>query len=279
MAGDKDEKKITVLQKLDARKEERENKKKKTDHVALSVLVDQFTAEFNQKCKNIDALISQVEKSQADEREALFLDIKQSINTAQQFIADNSGMLPAYDMAFNKDRIAKLSDKFQEVQEKFGEKKKFRLRRGPKSDKPAKEKKTADEKSPQIVSKAVPLDGGIVVSDETGKELTLKSEVNLKDVNMSNLTNCTVHIYGSPSTVHLSNLTGCKLYLGPVQTSIFLDACVESEFHIACQQLRAHNSNNCKIYIHVTSRSIIEDCTAMEFAPYDFTYAGIDEDY
>jgi len=282
MAGDKDEKKITVLQKLDARKEERENKKKKTDHVALSVLVDQFTSEFNQKCKHIDALISQVEKAPGDQREALFLEIKQSINTAQQFIADNSGMLPAYDMAFNKERLGKLSDKFREVQEQFGEKKKFKLRRGPKSDKPAKEKKAADDKSSQrgpVAKDAVPLDGGVVVSGETGKELTLKSEVNLKDVNMSNLTNCTVHIYGSPSTVHLSNLTGCKLYLGPVQTSIFLDACVESEFHIACQQLRAHNSTNCKIYIHVTSRSIIEDCTGMQFAPYDFTYDGIDEDY
>jgi len=285
MPGEND-KKMTVLQKLDARKEERE-KKKKTDHVALNVLVDRFTAEYNQKCKRIEAQISQLETAQPSQREALFLDIKEGINAAQKFLADNSGMLPAYDMAFNKERISKLSEKFQEKQDQLGEKKKFKLRRAPKSDKPGKGKKVSDTKSTVIIptkQEGVALeggtDGGMSLADETGKEFTLKSkDVNLKDVNMSNLTNCTVHLYGSPSTVHLNNISRCKLYLGPVQTSIFMDKCVDSEFHIACQQLRAHNSTNCRIYIHVTSRSIIEDCTGMQFAPYDFTYSGIDEDY
>jgi len=72
MAGDNDEKKITVLQKLDARKEEREKKKKKTDHVALSVLVDQFTAEFNQMQKYRFPDITSRECSSRPERNALF---------------------------------------------------------------------------------------------------------------------------------------------------------------------------------------------------------------
>ena len=57
-----------------------------------------------------------------------------------------------------------------------------------------------------------------------------------------------------------------------VTSSVFAHDCNECVFAFACQQLRLHSSIDCTIYIHVTSRSIIEDCTKIRVAPYNWSY-------
>ena len=47
-------------------------------------------------------------------------------------------------------------------------------------------------------------------------------------------------------------------------------------FHFLLQ-LRVHRTTRSTVCVHVTSSGIIEDCSDMQFAPYNFSYEGIEE--
>ena len=44
-------------------------------------------------------------------------------------------------------------------------------------------------------------------------------------------------------------------------------------------QLRVHVTVDSIFYLHVTSRAIIEDCSRVKFAPYAWTYPGIQDHF
>jgi len=113
-----------------------------------------------------------------------------------------------------------------------------------------------------------------------GELLKLSSaDVEQKDVVLSSLTGCRVVIQGSPSTVHITSIRDCVILCGPTSGSVFVDDCQESVIVVACHQLRVHRTSSTSFYLHVTSRAIIEDCSSVQFAPYNWTYAHLDEDF
>lgn len=110
--------------------------------------------------------------------------------------------------------------------------------------------------------------------------LTLSNaDVEKKDVVLSSLTGCRVLIQGSPSTVHVTSVQDCIILCGPTSGSVFVDDCLKSTIVVACHQLRVHRTSNTSFYLRVTSRAIIEDCSSVQFAPYNWMYAGLDEDF
>jgi hypothetical protein len=104
-------------------------------------------------------------------------------------------------------------------------------------------------------------------------------ESNAKDLKLDNIENCLIEIYGTPNTLQINNLLNCKVFCGPITTSIFISNCRNCLFKIACQQLRVHMTSKCDIYLHVTSRAIIEDSNGLRFAPYDWSYDNITQDF
>jgi len=105
------------------------------------------------------------------------------------------------------------------------------------------------------------------------------TDVEKKDVVLSSLTGCRVIIQGSPSTVHITSVRDCTVLCGPTSGSVFVDDCEKSIIVVACHQLRVHRTSSTSFYLHVTSRAIIEDCSLVQFAPYNWTYAHLDEDF
>jgi len=105
------------------------------------------------------------------------------------------------------------------------------------------------------------------------------TDVEKKDVMLSSLSGCRVLIRGCPSTVHITSVRDCIVLCGPTSGSVFVDDCQKSVFVVACHQLRVHRTSNTDFYLHVTSRAIIEDCSAVQFAPYNWIYADLDEDF
>lgn len=105
------------------------------------------------------------------------------------------------------------------------------------------------------------------------------SDVEKKDVVLSSLTGCRVIIQGSPSTVHITLVRDCVILCGPTSGSVFVDDCQKCVIVVACQQLRVHRTQSTSFYLHVTSRAIIEDCSSVQFAPYNWTYMHLDEDF
>lgn len=118
------------------------------------------------------------------------------------------------------------------------------------------------------------------VQNRHGEEIVLDhAAVDNQDITISNLTDCIVRIVGHPGTLQVSHLTNCIVLCGPVCRSIFADHCTRVKFSFGCQQLRLHSSSACDIYMHVTSRAIIEDCTNVRVAGDYYRYDGIEADY
>jgi hypothetical protein len=51
--------------------------------------------------------------------------------------------------------------------------------------------------------------------------------------------------------------------------SVLVSNCSNTTFYITAQQVRIHNSRECNFYLRASSSPIIEQCSAMHFAPLD----------
>lgn len=116
-------------------------------------------------------------------------------------------------------------------------------------------------------------------SKKSHKKILLTSEMaNNQDLTLSELNDCIIVIQGHPGSLQISKIKNCVLVCGPVARSIFADNCVGCTFAFSCQQLRLHTSSDCNIYLHVTSRGIIEDTTDIRITPYNYNYDNYDND-
>lgn len=116
--------------------------------------------------------------------------------------------------------------------------------------------------------------------DITNQSLAMESEqVDDEDLQLINLTGCTVDLRGSPSTVHLKDITDCTVNIGPAKTSVFISDCTNCKFNICAQQLRIHTTTASEFYACTTSKAIIEDSTQLRFGAYNYVYEGIEKDF
>ncbi|XP_028311260.1 protein XRP2-like isoform X2 [Gouania willdenowi] len=104
-------------------------------------------------------------------------------------------------------------------------------------------------------------------------------EISKHVVLLTHLTHCKVRLFGSPSTVHLKHIEDCEILCGPVASSFLIDHCTNSTLAFPCQQLRIHNTTNTQVYVHVTSRAIVENCSGVGFAPFTWSYPRLEEDF
>lgn len=202
----------------------------------------------------------------------------------QKFVNDSMLFLTPYELRRAQAALHKLQTALAELREECLPKKKFAFRARSK----AADKESADAPSPEA---AAPARSGSEVHEAAASEqcgfshmdgvrLTKTAEeIQRRDVLLCHLTDCKVRLYGSPSTLHLRHIDGCEILCGPVSSSVFVDQCRNSTLAFPCQQLRTHNTTDTQVYLHVTSRAIIEDCQGISFAPFSWSYPTLDEDF
>jgi hypothetical protein len=118
------------------------------------------------------------------------------------------------------------------------------------------------------------------VSRKSNQRILLsEQEANDQDLTLSELENCVVLIHGHPGSLQLSKIKNCVVICGPVARSIFADNCEDCTFSFICQQLRLHTSKACQIYLHVTSRAIMEDSTEIQFTPNNYSYDDSEQNF
>ncbi|CAG8469625.1 6011_t:CDS:2 [Paraglomus occultum] len=126
----------------------------------------------------------------------------------------------------------------------------------------------------------------ITLHDEQGKYFDIKSLVALDadnkivDFQLSNLTDCIVNLVSADiiiGAIHIKNLKNTLIMSGPVGSSILSHGCERCVFLVGCHQFRMHDSIKMKIYLHVTSHPIIEDCREIQFAPYTLAVDGLEQ--
>ena len=279
-----DERKTLMTDKLNRRDDERladvqKRKEQRENAAAKNESADFFQENFNRARNELEAGLIQSDGMETSKLSAHFDSLVISLQKMQKFVGDSSMFLAAYEVQKAHEALSKLQSAIQDRREVMIPKKKFAFK--------AKKKAVVDKPVTVVADERIQHKPSINVqitdcsfSDMSNQTLTKHStDTNQKDVALARLTNCTVKLYGSPSAVHVNNMKNCKIFSGPVSGSVFIDDCKDCVFILACQQLRVHTTTDTNCYLHVTSRAIIEDSTRLQFAPYNWTYDGLDDHY
>ncbi|KAJ3658727.1 hypothetical protein Zmor_010451 [Zophobas morio] len=272
--------KINLITKRDVERklELQKRKEDKSNLAADNEKLGYFEKTFANKRTHIENLLMH---SNTIEKHVLpdhFNDISKEILLLQKYVANSNIFLRSYDIKKCQESIQELTNKLKELEDELLPKKKFgfKNRTKPKVNNKKLERDEVDfHGKVTVVAKQT-----CGFSNRVGEILEIGGdEIFKKDVTVENLENCKVKILGCPSTLHLSYLKNCYIFAGPVSTSIFAENCTDCTLVIACQQLRLHASKNVNIYLHVTSRAIMEDCHSIFLAPYNLKYDGLDNDF
>lgn len=222
-----------------------------------------FFAEFSDMASKIEQAVKQ---RKPDECRELIQDLQSQVNAV-------ATSLPGWDLGTYRNRLHDYKKMLDEIK---GPKKKFGF------------SKAAKESQVNVPEETVNDDGGGDVPDHLGKPQcefclwdkvgeTLELKDVLGDVELRNLSECKVRIYGSPGAIYMSNLNKCNIISDPVSSSILIVGCVESELTLCCQQLRIHKAKDTTFRLHITSRSIIEDCEGVRFGKLPESYEVADD--
>ncbi|XP_014209031.1 tubulin-specific chaperone C isoform X2 [Copidosoma floridanum] len=285
----------SLSERINKRDRERRNviEKRKEEKQQLIVETEQasyFKDAFDSTCTNIKKLLDSAESAPTSSLLEIFDKVNKDILMLKNYLFESKIFLKMYDIRKAQETLQILENDAAQLEAKLVPRKKFgfKNRRVIKksSDKPSdvtdglKDMKITEGNAANGVGKQCSKkiynkygDNTCMLLGKTDEKLVLDAEnVNKNDVLLTDLTRCTVKIYGTPNTLHMVSLVQCTVLIGPVTTSVFVDNCLDCDFAFACQQLRLHSSTNCKIYLHVTSRAIIEDSTKIFVAPYNWSY-------
>jgi len=237
--------------------------------------VSGFLASFKVLEEKIDCLLSQSIATAEDLKLASL-----ELQKLTRFVSEHASSLPSYELRKAQTAIANFQSKIIKIGETSQRKPKFKFNR--KAKEPIKLENFAVDEATDQPDCHKKLQSVLVPSlcDLQNQAVVFNSvDSSHKDVWLNNLKNCSIIIYGIPSTLHMTQLTNCRIIAGPILTSIFLENCEQSVFIMGCQQLRIHKSQGCDFYLHVRSRAIIEDCISCRFAPYNRDYEDKNKDF
>lgn len=279
--------------RINKRDRERKNiiERRREERQSLAVESEQssyFKDTFYSSCKMIKDMLDSTSSTPLSALPGIFDKTNKEIQLLKNYLSQSKMFLKVYDIRRAQENLQMLEAEASELEMKLLPKKKFGFKNRRVVKKPS--EKTHDmtdglkdlKISEGIVNGTAKLnhklsskygDSACMLLGKVDERLVLDAEnVNKNDVLLSDLVRCTVRIYGTPSTLHMVNLKQCTVLVGPVTSSVFAHSCTECVFAFACQQLRLHSSTDCTIYLHVTSRAIIEDCTNIRVAPYNWSY-------
>jgi hypothetical protein len=257
--------------------------KKKEEKTAPSIheLADCITRQFMEGNDQMGLKINAADDIPPSQLGQYFDALTKDLLTLQKYLADSMPVLPSYDLRRCQEALKVLEENLQTTTERLVPKKKFAFKsKKRETEKPVAQTISGCKDADKECSPAADSPPPCGFTDVSGQTLSMtQDDISNKDVILSRLDDCTVHLYGNPSTVHATHLTNCRVLIGPVTTSVFVEACHGCTFQVACQQMRVHTSKYCTFLLHVTSRAIIEDSHDVRFGPYSWRYEQLDEHY
>lgn len=277
--------KNTVLERLGRRDAQRLEKLQKAHKAREEVDAsdeneDFFSGAFKIKSEYIEDLLSQIPTLQTNILPSHFDNIKKEVNELQKYVITSSFFLKEFNMRKYLGIVQILQTQCYELEDqyvprkKFGFSKKKLLRFENQKQSSLDENDSNSKKSNKWDEKLFGFD------TQEGKVLLLENEeLFQRDVALRNLKNCTIGFKGVMGTIHMTNLENCLVLSGPVTSSVFMENCTNCTIVTACQQLRMHTSTKCDIYLHVTSKGIVEDCSEIRTAPYNLYYDDLEKHF
>jgi hypothetical protein len=286
---------VGLLERINKRDRERKSiiEKRKEEKQQLIVESEQssyFKNIFYSKCKTIKDWLDSIESvTDKTKIKKIFDNIDDEITILKTYLFDSKFFLKAYDIRRAQDTLQTLENDATQLETKLIPRKKFGFTNSKCCNKSiVKSSDITDYMKDLTIPKAIYINGVLnedylkgskfgydtcVLIGKYDETIVLDDTfVNKRGMLLTDMTRCTIKIFGSPNTLQVINLVECNVLIGPVTTSVFIDKCHDCKFSFACQQLRLHTSTNCTIYLQITTRAIIEDSTNIYVAPYNWTY-------
>lgn len=273
-------KKEALFRKLDQRHEDHMAVKERNKEIReeQDESKDTRTKLLNWISKLNEKIEGEIQLKNTDRSEQILNELSDELQNLDIFFTENSPVLTPFDKKKMQDNVLEVRSRYSELQNILKPKKKFGFKGDKKKAFQSNQAKEANVKI--ITSASKSSEFGFTIKNKANETIEVnENDVKGQDVMFTQLSNCTIIMKSNPITLHCTQLSNCVLKCGPVQTSIYLDHCNDCKLSIACQQLRAHNSTNTKIYLHVTSKGIIEDCKEIQVAEYDMNYEGLDDQF
>lgn len=245
--------------------------------------VERFTDIFNKKQKTIEnqfQLLKSIDPSDQKNLSNHIAVINSDIQELQKLYSSATLYLRIYDKKVFQESLQGLQTKLQTLENELLPKKKFGFKARKDNFDCGDLKFPGREAEVTARQNDISLSSFVGISGKSNEELMLESDkVNGRDIMLKDLKDCCVHLRGVPTTLHATNIESCKFYFGPITTSVFLENVKDSVVNLACQQLRIHDTFNTDFYVHVTSKSVIENCKDVRFGIYNLNYDGLEDDY
>lgn len=277
-----EEKSLKVLETLKKREAERQNLlerniKEKESLTSAAENLELFQSVFNEQLHAVENKLASSPSLEAALMPKHYDALARDIADLQKYVSSCSIFLRNYDIKTCTERLQQLSQKLKTTEEELLPKKKFGFKKRKVRIATDIHDTVDDASYEKQLDTQVEKHDFCNLNDE---KLMLRGDsMLLRDVSISKLTNCYVYLLGNPSTIRINDIKNCTIVCGPVSTSIFATGCENCNLVVACQQLRLHSSTNVNIYLHVTSKAIIEECSGLRVAPYNLVYIGINKDY
>lgn len=272
-----------ITQSIEKRNKDRQtnqdnvNEAKLRTHEATENL-DYFLETFTAQAREIQLNLANMDTPDKATLAVRFDRVAKNVQQLQSYLSSSTLFLPDSVINRNQRTISELVSQLDIVKAKLLPKKKFGFRTAKPAPPSAVVLPSPGAGQPTKPNQPHPIEW--TVKDKLNQEILLEdTEVNGKDLTMTSLTNCLVRIVGHPGSLQLSNVHNCLVLCGPVARSVFVDNCTGSTLAFGCQQFRLHSSTDLAVYMHVTCRAIIEDCTEIRVAPFNFGYAAIEVDF
>ncbi|KAM6138707.1 tubulin-specific chaperone C [Phoenicopterus ruber ruber] len=275
---------VVLPERLQRREAERQQgverqRQKKEAQVVKEEQSEFFVAAFAREREAVEALLAAGPLEEAAAR----------LQGLQKLLTESVRFLAPYEVRQGQEAVARLQGDLAARRQQLQPKKKFAFRALKKEAAPGSEPRPAEPARPAAAAPAPdhgsaegesggpPLCGFSGAEDE---ELELgPAELLQRDVVLSELRGCRVRLRGNANTLRVRDCRGCTVLCGPVSTSVLVDGCSDCLLVLACQQLRTHRTRDSRFYVQVTSRAVIEGCTKVSFAPYAWSYPGIERDF
>ncbi|WCJ31891.1 C-CAP/cofactor C-like domain-containing protein [Euphorbia peplus] len=235
-----------------------------------------FLSKFSDSKHSILSQISQSSTTDPTLLKSHFTNISSSISSLEQHVAENSFLLPSYELRSALKTVSELKQTLENLTSELLPKKKFSFK-NKSLTKPVPKPPLVENRAPETLVRTVRDSPGI--RNKTNEILTKDfrgSETG--EFTLSDLDSCEVRLIGSVSSLFMNRLRNCRVYCGPVIGSILIEEVEKCVFVLASHQIRIHYAHGCDFYLRVRSRPIIEDCGGVRFAPYCLKYEGIEED-
>ncbi|XP_031617301.1 tubulin-specific chaperone C [Contarinia nasturtii] len=245
--------------------------------------LDYFQETFRAQVTTIEDALANLKPS--NDRIKLTQDINnihEDIQSLQNYLTASTFFLSNYTIKACQSILNDLKARIEVTKDKLLAKKKFNFRSKVDAASTSRSTTTVDAAPSKQQPTASTVNDAFqwTLQNRQNAEIVLvPDDTNNKDITVSTLDSCLLKIFGHPALLQLSHLTNCVILCGPVSRSIFVDNCTNCKFVFSCQQIRLHTSHHCDLYVHVTGRTIIEDCNNINVAPYNYSYTNIDDDF